>query len=407
MDDPDPETFGPLVAITAESLVLLASNIASRYLHLPSSSGKLVARINGSYNITHVVELESVKLVIRVPATGWGSGMTPTAAHAMESHVATIRLIRSKTTIPVPEIYALDTTDNNEISAPYLCMNFIPGKPVSEVWFDDSGTLPREEMRLRILTSLSRTMAQFSCLTFDKMGSIMEDGSGSTAIGSLYDWHEEEDGGLQVATSGPFDSTSAFLQESLIASSSENVWDKAEAKVSKAMVDCLPTLDSPPGFVLCLPDFDSQNVLVDDQGTITGLIDWDLAQTMPRVVGYARYPGWITRDWDPLMYGWPKMSESEDSPETLGRYRAYYNTELGKALEWSGDWQFTEKSHMAEAIWIAALHRPNRLEICRKFVQVAAGDDTESLDALYDIGAGSYGEENWNILKGNLKRLLH
>lgn len=406
MDDPDPETFGPLVAITAESLVLLASNIASRCLHLPKSSGKLIARISGSYNITHVVELESVKLVIRVPATGWGSGMTLTAARAMESQVATIRLIRSKTTIPVPEIYALDTTDNNEIGAPYLCMSFIAGKPVSEVWFDDSGILPREELRLRILTSISRTMARFSCFTFDKMGSIMEDGSGSTVIGPLYDWREEEDGGLQVATSGPFDSTSAFLQESMIASSNENVWDKAEAKVFEAIVDCVPTLDSPPGFVLSLPDFDSQNVMVDDQGTITGLIDWDLAQTMPRFVGYARYPGWITRDWDPLMYGWPKMAESEDSPETLRRYRAYYNAELGKALEWSGDWQFTEKSHMAEAIWIAALHRHNRMEICRKFVQVTAGDDTESLDALYDIGAGCYGEEKWNILKDNLKRLI-
>lgn len=59
---------------------------------------------------------------------------------------------------------------------------------------------------------------------------------------------------------------------------------------------------------------------------------------------------------------------------------------------------------MAEAIWIAALHYHNRLEICRKFIEVAAGDDAESLDALYDIGAGRCGEER-NIFKGNLKRL--
>ncbi|KAF5018595.1 hypothetical protein F66182_9424 [Fusarium sp. NRRL 66182] len=406
MDDPDPEIFGPLVAITAESLILLASNIANQCLHISSSSGMLVARIDGSYNITHVVELESIKLVIRVPATGWGSGMTPTAARAMESQVATMRFIRNKTTIPVPEIYALDTTNNNEIDAPYLCMSFIPGKTVSEVWFDDLGTLPREELRLRILTSLSRTMAQFSCLAFDKMGSIMEDGSGSTIIGPLYDWHEKEDGGLQVAASGPFDSISAFLQKNSIASSNKNVWDKAEAKVVEAIMGLLPTLDSPPGFVLCLPDFDSQNVLVDDEGTVTGLIDWDLAQTMPRFVGYARYPGWITRDWDPLMYGWPKMAESEDSPETLERYRAYYNTKLGKALNWQGDWKFTERSHIAEAIWIAMLRHHNRLEICRKFVQVAVGGDIEALDVLYDIGAGQYGEEDWSILEANLKRLV-
>ncbi|RYC80709.1 hypothetical protein BFJ63_vAg16406 [Fusarium oxysporum f. sp. narcissi] len=406
MDDPDREIFGPLVDITAESLVLLASNIANRRLHLPSSGGKLVARIDGSYNIIHVVELEGTKLVIRVPATGWGTGMTPIAAHAMESQVATMRLIRNKTTIPVPEVYALDTTDNNEIGAPYICMSFIPGKPVSEVWFDHSGTVPREELRLRILANLSRTMAQFSCLAFDQMGSIMEDGSGANVIGPFYDWHEGEDGRLHVAASGPLDSTSDFINKNLIPSSNEDVWDMAEAKVLEAIKDSLPALDSPPGFVLCLPDFDSQNVLVDDEGTVTGLIDWDLAQTMPRFVGYARYPGWITRDWDPLMYGWPKMAESEDSPETLERYRAYYNTELGKALKWQGDWKFTEKSHIAEAIWIATLSHHNRLEICRKFVQVAVGSGIEALDVLYDIGVGRYGAEDWSILEANLKHSI-
>lgn len=105
------------------------------------------------------------------------------------------------------------------------------------------------------------------------------------------------------------------------------------------------------------------------------------------------------------MYGWPKMAESEDSPETLERYRAYYNTELGKALKWQGDWKFTDRSHIAEAIWIATLHRLNRLEICRKFIQVATGD-INALDVLYDIGAGQYAEEDWSTLKANLKRLV-
>jgi hypothetical protein len=128
----------------------------------------------------------------------------------------------------------------------------------------------------------------------------------------------------------------------------------------EAIVDCLPTLDSPPGFVLCPPDFDSQSVPVDDEGTVTRFIDWDLAQTMPRFVGYATYPG--------CMVGprWPNR-------RTLQRH-------------------WDDKSHMAETIWIAALHRLNRLEVCRKFVQVAAGDDVESLDVLYDIGAEHYRE---------------
>lgn len=189
MDNQDVQVFGPLVAIPGESLVRLASNVASQNLHLPSSGGKLVARISGSYNISHAVGLAErrIKLVIS------GSGMTPTAARAMESQVATMHLIRNKTTIPVPEIYALDTTSDNEIGAPYICMSFLPGKPVSEVWFGGpSGTLSQEELRLRILASLSGAMAQFSCLpAFSKMGSVINDRdpeSGSTTvIDPLYD----------------------------------------------------------------------------------------------------------------------------------------------------------------------------------------------------------------------------
>lgn len=59
-------------------------------------------------------------MVIRVPATGWGNGMTDTAARAIRSQVITLRLIKCQTTIPVPEIYGFDTTCDNEIGAPYI-----------------------------------------------------------------------------------------------------------------------------------------------------------------------------------------------------------------------------------------------------------------------------------------------
>ncbi|KAH0499655.1 hypothetical protein TgHK011_006832 [Trichoderma gracile] len=79
---------------------------------------------------------------------------------------------------------------------------------------------------------------------------------------------------------------------------------------------------------------------------------------------------------------------------------------MGKALNWQGDWKLTEKSHIAEAIWIAMLHPMNRMEICRKFVQVGLGDDIKALDVFYEIGVDEYGEEAWNTLKDSLKRLV-
>ncbi|KAL1857459.1 hypothetical protein VTK73DRAFT_8082 [Phialemonium thermophilum] len=406
MDELDRETFGPLVDIQPSSLVRLASKIAARHLRTSTTAGQLTARIGGSYNIAHVVEIGNGKLVIRVPVTGWGTALTPSAARAMESQVTTMRLIRSRTTLPVPEVYAFDATIDNEIGAPYICMSFLPGVPVSEVWFHDMAPAPRDALRLRILGSLAHQMAQLHGLVFDKMGSIFMDGSDLVTVGPLFDWLEAEDGCLHVTESGPFDSTAGFLGAHLAPTFDQSVWDRAEAKVLDVILDCIPRLDSAPGFVICPPDFDSQNVLVDGEGTVTGIIDWDLAHTMPRFLGFSRYPGWITRDWDPLMYGWPKMADSEDSPATLARYREFYNWEMGKALQQNEDWKFTKKSHIAEAMWIAALSSRNRLEICRKFVQVALGEDIKALDVLYAVGAGGYGDEAWNALETKLRHWI-
>lgn len=183
----------------------------------------------------------------------------------------------------------------------------------------------------------------------------------------------------------------------------EDVWGKDEAKIMNAV---LPNLPSRDGFVISLRDFGSQNIMVDDQGNVTGLIDWDLAQTMPRHVGYARYPGWITRDWDPLMYGWPKMTDTEDSPGTLDAYRAHYNKELGRALNWKGDWDLTDKPRFSEAAWIAAMNWHNRLEICRKLVQVVVGEDVSATQVLYDIGVGDHSENDWAVLETKLRELV-
>jgi hypothetical protein len=80
----------------------------------------------------------------------------------------------------------LDTTVNNEIEAPYIRMSFVPGRQLSDVWFGDSGDGPREELRLSILASVARTMAEFSRLeVFDKVGCVMETDEGSTGIGPV------------------------------------------------------------------------------------------------------------------------------------------------------------------------------------------------------------------------------
>ncbi|RFN47676.1 altered inheritance of mitochondria protein 9, mitochondrial [Fusarium flagelliforme] len=158
----DAEVFGPLTTIAEHSLRALASRVA-RDVGISTDSSfdntALVRRISGSYNIVHIMEVETTKLVIRVPAFGWGAGMSKAAADALKSQVATMRLIRKKTKVPVPEVYSFDATDANEINAPFICLEFIPGQTVSDIWLDSRDETFRNQLRLKILTSLAKTMA--------------------------------------------------------------------------------------------------------------------------------------------------------------------------------------------------------------------------------------------------------
>jgi aminoglycoside phosphotransferase (APT) family kinase protein len=116
------------------------------------------------------------------------------------------------------------------------------------------------------------------------------------------------------------------------------------------------TLDGPP-FVLSHPDFDSQNVLVDDDGTITGIIDWDNVDIRPRQGAAAAYPMWLTVDWDPLFYGWSKDASPEDnaaydSPAELATYRRAYLDAITRASNGKLT-HITRNSHIWTTLYIA------------------------------------------------------
>ncbi|KAF2751323.1 hypothetical protein M011DRAFT_483258 [Sporormia fimetaria CBS 119925] len=91
-------------------------------------------------------------------------------------------------------------------------------------------------------------------------------------------------------------------------------------------------------YVLCHPDLDLQNILTDEDGNVTGIIDWEKALAVPRCVGYASLPLFLRYD-DHAEGGagvWPFMQKS------LHHYREVY----AGAMEATGclDSLFTRKS---------------------------------------------------------------
>lgn len=137
-------------------------------------------------------------------------------------------------------------------------------------------------------------------------------------------------------------------------------------------------MDREGNIALGHPDFNYQNIFVDDEGNITGVIDWDGVHTVPRALGFARYSSWVTRDWDPVEYGYDiPDSRDEDSPEQIISYRREYAAALADLELPIADYSVddTRLSQVLEAIDIAVDDTICHSWIIQKLLKYAFDDE--------------------------------
>ena len=244
-------------------------------------------------------------------------------------------------------------------------------------------------------------MSQLQKFQFSRIGSPESTESckkhNKISIGPIYysDFNdpEEEDYG-KTKQIGPFDSSRSYMLHEFSPQKIDPLgWGRAAYQVNSIVLSHLPKSSHDPfsendpeaeTFVLCHPDFDSQNILIDEKGNLTGLIDWDGVQTYPRFLGYCRYPSFLTPDWDPIMYGYPGCPRYL-SPEELVRYRQIYSDKMIQMLHREGDAIFAEKSHIFEAVWIASCDPRNRTEIIKKIIKQALPEISPKYDEFYVV----------------------
>ena len=87
--------------------------------------------ISGASNLVYVITFsDGIRWIARFPGNG-ASGFTELNGQQMESDIRTMQLIHSKTTLPLPEIFAFETTTDT-LGAPYVLMAFVQGSSVSK-----------------------------------------------------------------------------------------------------------------------------------------------------------------------------------------------------------------------------------------------------------------------------------
>ena len=369
--------------------------------------------IFGSSNVLFVITFsDDVKWIVRFPGYGVSS-FGELEARRLLSDIQTKALIRSSTSIPIPEVFAWDFSRDNPVGVPYHLEKFVKGRPLAERWTGE--WLSDESKKMKILRKLAELMSQLHSIHFDKIGSLVLGADGaSLKVDAMVDMHRSWEKMSQgeiwptASLSGPFGSTKECLLSVL--QDPEDVPEvrrhiKADIAILRQAIDSIPkALDTPQSFSLGHPDFNYQNILTDDEGEITGIIDWDGVETYPRALGFACYPSWITRDWDPAMYDYPKelpdpdnQAYQEDSPEQLISYRREYAAAMAdqNLPEEAYSPDDTRLSHLVEAISNAVgstMCRPSILWVLLEYAfnKKMPFTHKEFYDAWLDHGAEAW-----------------
>jgi len=91
-----------------------------------------------------------------------------------ESEVATMEYVRRYTSIPVPKVYAYDSSGDNKLGFEWIMMEKMAGKPLGDYWDIE---VDRFDMnaKLHIARSVAEWVHELSMLVFDKIGSLYID----------------------------------------------------------------------------------------------------------------------------------------------------------------------------------------------------------------------------------------
>jgi Phosphotransferase enzyme family len=253
---------------------------------------------HGKYNL--VIEIlfdDGVSWVARIRLYGDSADNDDLV---MESELATMEYVREHSNIPVPTVYASDTGRNNVFDAPFMLMTGMNGEA------PDWKTLSVAMKRI-VIYQMADIKTKLGNLRFSKIGSLRRDVTGNYSIDTIL---------VGETWAGPFDRGADYYSFFALSAwedrVNENHKDEESRRhscflpwLSRSVVPFISRADLNHGpFPLSHADFGPHNLLIDDNGVITGVLDWSHACTLP----------WESFCNFPVLMGvnWPKKHRYTD-----------------------------------------------------------------------------------------------
>jgi hypothetical protein len=273
------------------SLAKYASNLHPNKLPCRISSQKFQF---GQTFVVFEVQFDDISWILRImqpPSLLLQSA--DAALKKMRSEVITLKYISSQTSIPVPKILAAhfshsDTDGLEDQFPPFMLETALPGRCISDlgiIMTDGSITFDSLSSGQKLVVQnyhhdLAKFHISLSSLTFPTIGSLSPDESGNTIVVANPEYRE-----------GPFKTPKEyflFLADKLeqLALVYEDLEERPKRLFTamawrRAVASLLEAEASEAPFPLWHGDLHHENILVDEAGHITGVLDWDCAAVVP------------------------------------------------------------------------------------------------------------------------------
>lgn len=263
-------------------------------------------------------------------------------------------------------------------------------------------------------------MTEIQSLSFDQIGMpiISEDGHSTSSIGPVCHWnfanatsvHERTkiDEPRALQTSYRFMSLSVRKNYEFDPGYDESELGQKEGRrIILNRICAQPPFKYPDGktpetFTIHHNDLDLQNILVDDDGHVTGIIDWDHSFVGPRCTGASAVPKFLRHDW------FPRYANNLFQAPNMAWNTHYHREIYAAALVEVGntDARFTMNSAMYQAAVSAATRDgwgcPN--DFIEKLLRSIPKCRVDLEDFYKGIGPGWPAGEAW--LSDELRKLF-
>jgi thiamine kinase-like enzyme len=307
--------FGPEPRWTKVPDIAVIERLSREYLVLKANAACKVAFFaEGGFNKLYKVETITQSFIFRV-------ALPVDPGFKTNSEVTTLRFVRQKANIPVAEVIAFDASNNNELGFEWILMEFVYGQTLREKW---------RKCSFRAKEDLVRSLAGFQTQLF---------GEAKQTIGNLYEETDSASGTAEEPTQarsfkvgrivspiffsgdnlkydiprGPFQNSFQWFKSRTALIKNETaqrltrIDEQAEREEAESidyfasriekLVDRVLSEDANPEHTVCFHhDLSWRNILVDDDGKISAIIDWESVSMLPLWKAYELPEFLVSRD---------------------------------------------------------------------------------------------------------------